>query len=201
MLAPKVRFVDSVEIRPNNNIGHIFCKAFKFVKRTKRCWNSWIIYPKVSNRNPSPMGLTQMSRLIWTKFFSCGKFQGSIIFDERAVWFHTWEIPDRTGLSFEQMSIFQELTRIWRKVMKLNKMFFLEFFGNLSREKFLNHRPVSEQIILSSLDFRALVRDWDLYTLFLYYNRAKSWLEKTSETIIYQKQVGPTLSDIFQIHR
>ena len=100
------------------------------------------------------IGLTQKSCLIWTKFFSCSKFQGSIIFDERTVCFHTWEIPDRAGLSFEQMSIFQELTRIWRKIMKLNKMFVFEFFGNLSWEKFLNYRPVSEQIILSSIDFQ-----------------------------------------------
>lgn len=106
-----------------------------------------------SNRNlsrwPSPMGLTQMSRLVRTKFFSCSKFQRSIIFDGSAVCFHTWEIPDRTGLSFEQMTISQELTRIWRKIIKLNKMFAFEFFGNLSWENFLNYRPVSEQIILS----------------------------------------------------
>ena len=109
---------------------------------------------QIRTRRRWAIGLTQMSRLIWTKFFSCSKFQGSIIFDEIAVCFHTWEIPDRTGLSFEQMTIFQELTRIWRKVMKLNKMFVFEFFGNLSREKFLNYHPVSEQIILSSLDFQ-----------------------------------------------
>jgi len=70
MLAPKVSFVDSVEIRPNNNIGHIFRKVFKIVERTKRCWNSLfsvIVSRILTHRSYSnePFGLNKILQLQW----------------------------------------------------------------------------------------------------------------------------------------
>ena len=99
--------------------------------------------------------LTQLSWMIKTKVLSFEEIK--ILSDvDNAVVFYAHEISFGTISScLLQIGIFKELARIWRKVIKLNQIFFLKLFGNFSRKCSMNHIPVFEQIIGVLLRFHA----------------------------------------------